>query len=433
MPTRNSIAGKSSPSASTEARRFLFVADWRLDFVARTAEKGAISRLLSPRAIRLLQVLSEAEGAVVTRDALMNQIWPDVHVGDESLTQVVAEVRRVLGDRHLIKTVSKKGYYLAARTEVAPVGPLAENPSLSAPSVGDVPLEAYLAINEAQAMAKRLGIAAANDIEERVRHAESIAPRSAAVSVKAIVLHLMCALHAGDRARRVQAAVDAAERLSAHGGGDTVETCRALGMLAGATGGADRARRYFGKALGHNPGDFESHYLASQVFFAAGDYRAAILLGENAAMLAPDDYRPAYNTARAALAVGDRGRAASMAHLSQVRLLDWLKVSAGEPRAERALRATRNLLRALGVADGASEDLEELGQEEEKTNSHSVFFYDVAALAHAGEISAAIERLDMLVASGWRYREWLQHDPVHAILAKEVRYRRLFDKLEVAA
>ena len=427
LPNRN-VTAITEGSPEREEAAMLKIAGWRIDLTARLAENAFVRRPLSPRAIRLLRVLAEAEGAVLTRDALMNEIWPSVHVGDESLTQVVAEVRKVLGDRHLIKTVSKKGYYLSERAEIVPKLMLPVDPFDAPLSPDDVPLEAYLAINEAQAMAKRFGIAAADDIEERVLLAESMAKQSASVSVKAVVLHIMCALHAGDRARRLAAARQAAERLGRSvPDGDKTETLRALAMLAGATGDVGRAKKHFGEALGLNPGDFETHYLAAQVFFAAGDYRASVLLGENAAMLSPDDYRPAYNAARAAYAMGDRARSAAMARLSMVRLMEWLKAAPGEPRAVCALRAVRALLWSMDAGDGSVPETDEPDGED------SVFFYDVAALAHAGEIHASLDRLERLVETGWRYGEWLQHDPVHAILAREPRYSRLLNRLDAAA
>ena len=50
----------------------------------------------------------------------MAAVWPDVVVGDESITQCVRDIRKVLGDekQQLLKTVARHGYLLAA--EVTP-------------------------------------------------------------------------------------------------------------------------------------------------------------------------------------------------------------------------------------------------------------------------------------------------------------------------
>lgn len=87
------------------------VEGWRIDAAARTADRGDQSTRLLPRAIRFLQVMAEANGAVMTRGDLLDRIWPNVTVTDESLTQVVSELRRKLGNRDLIATVARGGYH----------------------------------------------------------------------------------------------------------------------------------------------------------------------------------------------------------------------------------------------------------------------------------------------------------------------------------
>ena len=90
----------------------LAIDGWRVDPDAREARRGDDVKQLSPRAIRLLQVFSEADGAVLSRADLLDRVWPNVFVSDESLTQVVSEVRRKLGNRELISTVARGGYRL---------------------------------------------------------------------------------------------------------------------------------------------------------------------------------------------------------------------------------------------------------------------------------------------------------------------------------
>lgn len=79
---------------------------------------------LRRQALEVLLVLGARPGQVVTRDELMRRIWPDVVVGDGSLTQAVAEIRRVLGDQahQLVRNVSRRGYVLVPE----PADPLAD-------------------------------------------------------------------------------------------------------------------------------------------------------------------------------------------------------------------------------------------------------------------------------------------------------------------
>ena len=76
---------------------------------------------LEPRLMRVLAVLAETPGEVVSRDALMAAVWGDAVVNDESLTRAVSELRRVLGDdaRGAVETIRGTGYRLAIPT--APV------------------------------------------------------------------------------------------------------------------------------------------------------------------------------------------------------------------------------------------------------------------------------------------------------------------------
>ncbi len=92
------------------------VGAWRVDPAARELTDGTQTRRLSPRAMGALLLLVEADGAVVSRADLINTIWPDVTVADESLTTAISELRRALDDRHgpqpVIQTVYGGGYRL---------------------------------------------------------------------------------------------------------------------------------------------------------------------------------------------------------------------------------------------------------------------------------------------------------------------------------
>jgi DNA-binding winged helix-turn-helix (wHTH) protein len=55
-------------------------------------------------------------GRLVVKEELMQAVWPDSFVTDDSLVQCTLELRRALGDRHqqLLKTVPRRGYVFAA-------------------------------------------------------------------------------------------------------------------------------------------------------------------------------------------------------------------------------------------------------------------------------------------------------------------------------
>lgn len=79
---------------------------------------------LGPTSGRLLSVLAEAGGEVVSKDALLAAVWPDTHVTEDSLYHAVAEIRKGLGSdgAKILQTKARQGYFLSAPEPVsAPV------------------------------------------------------------------------------------------------------------------------------------------------------------------------------------------------------------------------------------------------------------------------------------------------------------------------
>ncbi|MBI3697287.1 MAG: winged helix-turn-helix domain-containing protein [Acidobacteria bacterium] len=78
---------------------------------------------LRPKSFDLLRYLVERSGRLVGRAELMQAIWPDTFVGEESLAQCLMEVRRALQDdsQRFVKTVPRRGYiFLTPVSEPAP-------------------------------------------------------------------------------------------------------------------------------------------------------------------------------------------------------------------------------------------------------------------------------------------------------------------------
>jgi DNA-binding winged helix-turn-helix (wHTH) protein len=71
---------------------------------------GEVMRL-RPKPFAVLQILAANAGRVVSKQELMDAVWPKVHVGEDSLFQCIREIRAALGDdrRQLIKVVSGRG------------------------------------------------------------------------------------------------------------------------------------------------------------------------------------------------------------------------------------------------------------------------------------------------------------------------------------
>ncbi len=71
---------------------------------------------LRHQTIEVFRILQEHEGQVISRDELINQVWPGKVATDDSVTQCISEIRKVLGDKNkaVVQTIPKKGYRLVA-------------------------------------------------------------------------------------------------------------------------------------------------------------------------------------------------------------------------------------------------------------------------------------------------------------------------------
>jgi DNA-binding winged helix-turn-helix (wHTH) protein len=71
---------------------------------------------LRPKTFTLLDFFVTHMGRVLSKQELMEAVWPNVYVGDDSLFQCIKEIRTALGDdkRQMVKLVSGRGYLFAA-------------------------------------------------------------------------------------------------------------------------------------------------------------------------------------------------------------------------------------------------------------------------------------------------------------------------------
>ena len=89
-----------------------------LDVAARRLTRDGQPMHLSPKAFDLLTLLVEQRPAVIGKAAIRQRLWPDVHVVDAALTNLVAEIRGVLregaGEQPFLRTVHGVGYAFGA-------------------------------------------------------------------------------------------------------------------------------------------------------------------------------------------------------------------------------------------------------------------------------------------------------------------------------
>jgi DNA-binding winged helix-turn-helix (wHTH) protein len=76
--------------------------------------RGDASVALTPKLLDLLLHLLDRAGDLVTKEELLDAIWPGANVTDNALAQAVSELRQALGDDssspRFIKTVARRGY-----------------------------------------------------------------------------------------------------------------------------------------------------------------------------------------------------------------------------------------------------------------------------------------------------------------------------------
>lgn len=112
--------------------------EFTLDVARGCVLKGEEEIKLRPKVYETLKYLVEHPGRLIGKQELMQAVWPDAFVTDDSLVQCTLELRRALDDRgqQLLKTVPRRGYILTAevvqRSAVPP-------PDLLDPASGNVP------------------------------------------------------------------------------------------------------------------------------------------------------------------------------------------------------------------------------------------------------------------------------------------------------
>jgi DNA-binding winged helix-turn-helix (wHTH) protein/Tol biopolymer transport system component len=133
MPTPSrKEPGLSSPeSRSTDGvcRQYSF-GDFTLDLERGVLLRGTDEVRLRPKPFQTLRYLVEHHGRLVTKTALIEAVWPDTAVMDNSLAQCLVEIRRAIGDdsQELIRTIPRRGYLFTAPVS-APVLEFPHQPS----------------------------------------------------------------------------------------------------------------------------------------------------------------------------------------------------------------------------------------------------------------------------------------------------------------
>ncbi|MGJ4929171.1 winged helix-turn-helix domain-containing protein [Bradyrhizobium sp. HKCCYLS2038] len=100
---------------------------------------GSVPIKLRPKTYEMLRLLVANPGRVLSKQELMEAVWPEVHVGEDSLFQCIREIRNALRDdrRQLVKLASGGGYIFTA--DLAVVAPDVPAPEAEPPPAAAEP------------------------------------------------------------------------------------------------------------------------------------------------------------------------------------------------------------------------------------------------------------------------------------------------------
>ena len=113
----------SSPGRFDRHVRQYRFGDYKLDLEGGFLLRGDEEVALRAKSFEVLTYLVERHGRLVTKTELIEGVWRDAAVTDNSLAQCLVEIRRALGDdaQELVRTVARRGYLFVAPVTTPPV------------------------------------------------------------------------------------------------------------------------------------------------------------------------------------------------------------------------------------------------------------------------------------------------------------------------
>src|SRR5947199_1987377 len=105
-----------SAALSPEDRPDFFAfGQFALDIRRRNLSHGGRAIPLRPKSFDVLCCLLRRAGRAASRDEILNEVWPNVCVTDESLSRCISDIRQALADdkQEIIKTLPRHGYLVA--------------------------------------------------------------------------------------------------------------------------------------------------------------------------------------------------------------------------------------------------------------------------------------------------------------------------------
>lgn len=112
---------KIASTPGEEHHRYTF-GQFTLDVERGALLKDGVEVALRPKGYMVLAYLIEHHGVLLTRDELLAEVWPDMVVTEDSLTQCLIQIRKALGDtkKEMIRTIPRRGFIFEAPVTIHP-------------------------------------------------------------------------------------------------------------------------------------------------------------------------------------------------------------------------------------------------------------------------------------------------------------------------
>lgn len=391
--------------------------DVLFDPSSRCVFRGEEEFKLSPKAASVLLALAETPGQVWSRDALLERVWPMVHVGEEVLTHAIAELRRALGDNfrnpRYLATVHKSGYRLMTRVRK-------EEPERQAPAhtgtgaaFGFDAFAAYLAALETLDRGGRQNTLAALALFSSLLKNH---PDFAQAHVgKAKALMFLGSVYEPRKSTLEEALTHcaAALRLSP----TSASAASQQGYVFAVLGDIDRSLPSFKLAIELRPDLAETHLMLGRVALARGEIASACVMYECAARRNPSDHFTPVTAGILRKSLGETAQARANFAVALQRTEARLAAATADIH---TLRQRARCLLELGRAEEGYTLLRTVAAEPD--NNH---FSVACSFAAFGEIGRALDAFDTGAEQGVRAWSWLPHHPDIAILRGDRRFERL--------
>ena len=114
-------SGKAPRSAAAPGVNPLEYGALRIDQRRRELLVDGTPVAVSRRAYEIAHLLVEAKGELVSKNEIMQRVWPSTAVEENSIQVAISALRKALGKRaSLIRTIAGRGYRLVVASTLSP-------------------------------------------------------------------------------------------------------------------------------------------------------------------------------------------------------------------------------------------------------------------------------------------------------------------------